>query len=81
MVLKSDGSGLYATKDLALAKRKFEQFGIDQSVYVVDAAQSLHFRQVFKVLELMGYEQAARCLHISYGQVTLPSGKMSSRAG
>ena len=81
MVLKSDGSGLYATKDLALAKRKFEQFGIDQSIYVVDAAQSLHFRQVFKTLELMGYEQARNCQHIAYGQVVLPTGKMSSRAG
>ena len=81
MVLKSDGSGLYATKDLALAKRKFEQFGIDESIYVVDAAQSLHFKQVFKTLELMGYEQARNCQHIAYGQVVLPSGKMSSRAG
>ena len=81
MVLKSDGSGLYATKDLALAKRKFEQFGIDQSIYIVDAAQSLHFKQVFKTLELMGYEQAKQCVHIAYGQVVLESGKMSSRAG
>ena len=81
MVLKSDGSGLYATKDLALAKRKFEQFGIDQSIYIVDAAQSLHFKQVFKTLELMGYEQAKNCVHIAYGQVVLESGKMSSRAG
>lgn len=46
MVLKSDGSGLYATKDLALAKRKFDEFHIDQSIYVVDAAQTLHFKQV-----------------------------------
>ena len=80
-MLKSDGSGLYATKDLALAKRKFDQFGVDQSIYIVDAAQSLHFRQVFKTLELMGYQQAKQCQHIAYGQVVLPSGKMSSRAG
>lgn len=46
MVLKSDGSGLYATKDLALAKRKFDEFQIDQSIYIVDAAQTLHFKQV-----------------------------------
>jgi len=81
MVLKSDGAGLYATKDLALARRKFEEFKIDQSVYVVDAAQTLHFQQVFKVLELMGYEQAKYCVHLPYGQVVLPSGKMSSRVG
>jgi arginyl-tRNA synthetase len=81
MVLKSDGAGLYATKDLALAKRKFDEFGIDQSIYVVDAAQTLHFKQVFKTLELMGYERAKHCVHIPYGQVVLPSGKMSSRTG
>ena len=81
MVLKSDGSGLYATKDLALAKRKFDEFQIDQSIYIVDAAQTLHFKQVFKTLELMGYEKAKQCVHIPYGQVVLPSGKMSSRTG
>ena len=81
MVLKSDGSGLYATKDLALAKRKFENFNIEESIYIVDAAQTLHFKQVFKTLELMGYQQAKQCIHIPYGQVVLPSGKMSSRAG
>ena len=81
MVLKSDGSGLYATKDLALAKRKFDEFKIDTSIYIVDAAQTLHFKQVFKVLELMGYERAKNCVHIPYGQVVLPDGKMSSRKG
>jgi arginyl-tRNA synthetase len=81
MVLKSDGTGLYATKDLSLAQRKFETFHIERSIYIVDAAQSLHFKQVFKTLELMGYEQAKKCIHIPYGQVVLPSGKMSSRVG
>lgn len=81
MVLKSDGSGLYATKDLALAKLKFDDFKIDTSIYVVDAAQTLHFKQVFKTLELMGYERAKHCVHIPYGQVVLPDGKMSSRKG
>jgi len=81
MVLKSDGTGLYATKDLALAKRKFDEYQIDESIYVVDAAQTLHFQQVFKTLELMGYERAKKCVHIPYGQVVLPSGKMSSRTG
>ena len=81
MVLKSDGSGLYATKDLALAKRKFDDFKVDTSIYIVDAAQTLHFKQVFKTLELMGYERAKNCVHIPYGQVVLPDGKMSSRKG
>lgn len=81
VVLKSDGAGLYATKDLALATKKFDEFGIDRSIYVVDAAQAHHFRQVFKVLELMGYEKAKNCFHLSYGTVVLPEGKMSSRKG
>ena len=81
VLIKSDGTALYATRDLALAKRKFEEYGIDRSLYVVDSAQSLHFQQVFKCLELMGYEQAAKCQHLAYGQVVLPDGKMSSRKG
>lgn len=81
LLRKSNGSGLYATKDLALAERKFEQFNIDRSIYIVDASQSLHFQQVFKTLELMGYEQAKKCFHLPYGLVTLPEGKMSSRKG
>ena len=81
LVLKADGTTLYATKDLALAKIKFERFGIASSIYVVGAEQALHFRQVFKTLELLGYPQAAQCHHLSYGLVMLPEGKMSSRAG
>jgi arginyl-tRNA synthetase len=81
MLLKSDGTGLYATKDIALAKRKFEEFKIDRSIYVVDYSQSLHFSQVFKCLEKLGYPQAKKCYHLAYGQVTLPEGKMSSRKG
>jgi arginyl-tRNA synthetase len=81
VLLKSSGAGLYATKDLSLAQRKFEQFNVDKSIYVVDIAQSLHFQQCFKVLELFGYEQARNCYHMAYGQVVLPNGKMSSRKG
>jgi arginyl-tRNA synthetase len=81
MLRKSNGSGLYATKDLSLARMKFDEFQIDKSIYVVDAAQTLHFQQVFKCLELFGYEQAKKCHHLPYGIVTLPDGKMSSRKG
>jgi len=80
-LLKSNGAGLYATKDLALASRKFDQFHIDKSIYVVDAAQTYHFQQVFKTLELAGYPQAKKCVHLPYGLVVLPSGRMSSRKG
>lgn len=81
VLLKSDGAGLYATKDLALAQHKFDQFKIDKSIYVVDSAQSHHFAQVFKTLELTGYPQAKKCVHLPYGVVVLPSGRMSSRKG
>jgi arginyl-tRNA synthetase len=81
VLIKRDGTALYATRDLALAQRKFEEFKIDRSVYVVDAAQTLHFQQVFKCLEIMGYEQVRKCFHCSYAQVVTPEGKMSSRKG
>ena len=68
-------------KDLALAKRKFESYDVDRSVYVVDVRQSLHFDQAFKILELWGFEQAKKSHHLSYGFVTLPGGMMSSRLG
>ena len=81
VILRSDGTSLYSTKDLALAKQKFEKHHVDRSIYVVDFRQSLHFQQVFKILELWGFPQAAKCFHLSYGYVTLPEGAMSSRRG
>jgi len=81
VILRSDGTTLYSTKDLALAKQKFEQYHVDRSIYVVDFRQSLHFQQVFKILELWGFPQAAKCYHLAYGYVTLPDGAMSSRRG
>ncbi|MCA9687209.1 MAG: arginine--tRNA ligase, partial [Myxococcales bacterium] len=81
MLRKSDGTGLYATKDLALARRKFEEFGIDRSIYVVDARQSDHFKQVFLTLKKMGFAQAELCEHVAYEMVELPDGAMSSRKG
>lgn len=81
ILLRSDGTTLYLTKDLALAKIKFEKFHVDTSIYVVDVRQSLHFQQAFKILELMGFPQASKCQHLPYGFVTLPEGAMSSRKG
>lgn len=81
LLLKSDGNTLYSTKDLALAKKKFEEFKIDRSIYVVGAEQTLHFKQVFATLEKMNYPQATHCFHLPYALVMLPSGKMSSRQG
>jgi len=81
VILRSDGTSLYLTKDLALAKVKFEQYHVDRSIYVVDFRQNLHFQQAFKILELWGFPQAAKCYHLSYGYITLPEGAMSARHG
>ena len=81
LLLKSDGNTLYSTKDLALAKVKFDQFQIERSIYIVGSEQTLHFKQVFETLKRMGYAQAAQCFHLPYGLVMLPTGKMSSRRG
>lgn len=81
LLIKSDGNGLYATKDIELARRKFEDYKIEKSIYVVDKRQAHHFRQVFKTLEKMGYENAKKCYHLQYDFVELPDGAMSSRKG
>jgi arginyl-tRNA synthetase len=81
VILRSDGTTLYLTKDLALAKVKFEQYHVDRSVYVIDVRQSLHMQQTYKILELWGFPQAAKCFHLGYGFVSLPEGAMSARRG
>ena len=81
VLLRSDGTSLYLTKDLALAKVKFEQYHVDRSIYVVDFRQNLHFQQAFKILEMWGFPQASKCYHLSYGYITLPEGGMSARKG
>ncbi len=81
LLVKSDGHGLYATKDLELARRKFENYGIENNIYIVDKRQALHFQQVFKILEKMGFPHAKDCYHLQYDFVELPDGAMSSRKG
>ena len=81
VILRSDGTTLYLTKDLALAKQKFEQYHVDRSIYVVDIRQSMHLQQAFAILQLWGFPQAEKCYHLGYGFVTLPEGAMSARRG
>jgi arginyl-tRNA synthetase len=81
VILRADGTSLYITQDLYLAKKKFEENGLDASIYVVGNEQNLHFQQLFKILELLGYEWAPKLKHLSYGYVTLPEGRMKSREG
>lgn len=82
VVLRSDGSSLYATKDLPLAIKKFTEYNLDRSIYVIDARQSLYLKQVFKTLEIMGYAWADKLYHLAYDLVNLPGNvTMSSREG
>ena len=82
VVLRSDGTALYSTEDLALAKLKYEEYQPDRSIYVVDVRQSLHFQQVWKTLELAGYDWASKCQHLAYELVNLPGNVvMASREG
>lgn len=79
LLLKSDGTGLYATSDLALARKKFKLFKIDSSINITDIRQSLYFKQLFRALVLSGFTQ--KMTHIGYEFVRLPEGAMASRAG
>jgi arginyl-tRNA synthetase len=82
VVLRSDGTALYATEDLALAIRKFQDYQLESSIYIVDVRQSLHFQQVFKTLEIAGYPWADRSRHLPYEVVNLPGNVvMASRDG
>jgi arginyl-tRNA synthetase len=81
VLLRSDGTTLYLTKDLALARIKFEQYHVDRSIYLVDVRQSLHLQQTFAILRLWGFPQAEKCYHLAYGYVSLPEGAMSARRG
>jgi len=83
VVLRSDGTSLYATKDLSLAIHKFELFNPDLSVYVIDVRQALYMQQIYKALEVMGYpDWASRCYHLSYEIVNLPGNvTIASREG
>lgn len=79
LVLKTDGTTLYLTKDLSLAEKKFKKYNIDKSVYVIDSRQSLHMAQVFSILELMGFKKDM--VHVSYEFVSTKQGPIASRKG
>ncbi|MEX0921112.1 MAG: arginine--tRNA ligase [Candidatus Pacearchaeota archaeon] len=79
ILLRSDGTSLYITQDIALAKLKFDKYDLDKSLYVTGNEQEYHFKVLFSVLEKMGFDK--EMANISYGMVNLPSGKMKSREG
>jgi len=82
LLLKTtDGTTLYATRDLAAALYRWRTYHFTRSLYVVDRGQSLHFRQLFAALGLLGFEWAARCQHVPFGLVRFGGKKTSTRAG
>lgn len=81
LILRSDGASLYATRDLAAAIYRKNTYDFYKCLYVVAYQQNLHFKQVFKVLELMGKEWAKDMVHVAYGMVSLEDGAMSTRKG
>lgn len=82
IVVKSDGTSLYITQDLALTKKKRAKFNADKMHWIVGPDQTLALRQVFAVCEQMGIINVEQCMHLSYGYMSIKgSGKMSSRLG
>ena len=81
LILRSDGATLYITRDLAAAKYRKDTYNFDKSLYVVAYQQDLHFRQLFKVLELMGYEWYKDCEHVAFGMVSFGGESLSTREG
>lgn len=83
IIITSAGTTIYATRDLAALKDRINKYDFDKAIYVVGNEQQLHFKQVFKVLELMGYEEyASKCVHVPFGLVVDKEGeKIGSRKG
>ena len=81
LILKSDGTTLYPTRDIAAAVYRKQTYGFDKAIYVTSAAQSLHFAQWIKVLELMGYGWHDEIVHIPYGTVSIGGEKLATRTG
>lgn len=81
LILRSDGATLYITRDLAAAKYRKDTYNFDKSLYVVAYQQDLHFRQLFKVLDLMGYDWYRDCEHVSFGMVSFEGQTLSTREG
>lgn len=81
IIKKADGATIYATRDLAAAFYRKKTYDFYKSIYVVGADQSLHFKQVFKVIEKMGYDWAQDCKHVGFGLIRFADRKLSTRKG
>ena len=81
LILKKDGSTLYPTRDIAAAVYRKKTYDFDKAIYVTSSAQSLHFAQWFKVVELMGYYWYGKLVHVPYGTVSVEGAKLATRTG
>lgn len=81
VILKNDGTSLYITRDISAVISRFNEYKFDKMIYVTDIAQILHFKQLIKIIEKMGYEFYQLMEHVPYGRFSLPDGKISSRKG
>ena len=81
LILKSDGSTIYATRDIAAAMYRKNTYDFEKCVYVTSAGQSLHFAQFFKVIGLMGHEWENKLVHVPFGTVSIAGTKLSTREG
>jgi arginyl-tRNA synthetase len=81
IIKKADGATIYATRDLAAAIYRKDTYDFYKNIYVVGTPQSLHFKQIFKTLELAGFEWAKDCVHVGFGLVKFPGKQMSTRKG
>lgn len=81
LITKKDGSSIYATRDLAALFYRKKTYHFDKCIYVTGLEQKLHFAQVFKVIELLGYDWYDQLVHVPYGLVSMEGGKLSTRSG
>lgn len=81
IIIKSNGSSAYITRDIATAINRKKEYNFDENLYVVATQQNLHFQQLWRILELMGYDLYKGCKHISFGMVSLKDQTLSTRKG
>lgn len=81
IITKSNGTSTYATRDIAAAEYRKKTYDFYKNIYVVATEQNLHFKQLFKTLELMGYDWAKDCVHVGFGMVSVEDGSLSTRKG
>lgn len=81
VLLRADGTSVYITQDIGLSQLRYKQFKPAIYMYVVGSEQDYHFKVLFKILQVFGFEWAKSCYHLSYGLISLPHGRMKSREG